>query len=79
MANPRKVGAFAPYTPNEKFDIRYMQKTVFKHATIPGRCKDCRYWNRNEERDTEFGVCIKFRGISVSKHEDGFCDKWRGI
>ena len=76
MGKPRMCGAFAPYTPNNKQDARYRQKAA-KTATIPGRCKDCGYWSRNEIRDKEFGVCCKIRGVSVIKNEDGFCDRWR--
>lgn len=46
-------------------------------ATIPGRCKDCRYWSRNEIRDTDWGICCKIRVADVNKHENGFCDMWR--
>lgn len=48
-------------------------------ATIPGRCKNCRHWSRNEIRDTEFGVCFNIRGVSIIKHENGFCDRWRAV
>ena len=40
MAKPRMCGAFAPYTPNNKQDLRYRKKAA-KTATIPGQCKEC--------------------------------------
>ena len=76
MSKARMYGAFAPYTPNNKQDLRYRRKAA-STATIPGRCKDCRYWSRNEIKDTDFGTCFNVRGMSVIKREDGFCDKWR--
>ena len=76
MSKAKMYGAFAPYTPNNKQDIRYRKKAA-KTATIPGYCHDCGCWSRNEIRDKEFGECFNIRGVSVIKHEDGFCDKWR--
>ena len=39
MSKPKMYGAFAPYTPNNKQDIRYRRKAA-STATIPGCCKE---------------------------------------
>lgn len=37
MAKPRMYGAFAPYTPNSKADMRYRRKTFEKRLEIAER------------------------------------------
>lgn len=87
MPNTReKLVELLKYSPHQDVVRGYKTKCSFEEATdwliargvtIPGRCKDCAHWSRNEVRDTEFGVCGKIRKVSIIKHENGFCDKWR--
>lgn len=37
MAKPRKYGAYAPYTPNSKIDMRYRRKTFERRQEIAER------------------------------------------
>ena len=60
---------------NEEEDTNAFDMAIETLLTDVVRCKDCRYWQEQEEGIVECSVCTRIHDLVFEMGADGFCSK----